>query len=94
MIALDECVAAFVAAAEREGEVDGGRTISDADLLAILTAAVRMYGRRAERVDRPAPPVDVQKVNATDVLTTACEMIRTINVNLFDVSMWFSRNDR
>ena len=84
----------MVAAAEREGEAHRDATISDADLVAILTAAVRIYGRRAERVDRPAPPIDAQQLNTTDVLTTACEMIRTINVNLFDVSMWFSRNDR
>ena len=94
MTALNECVAALVAAAQREPEAEGGSEISDADLVAILTAAVRMYGRRAERVDCPMPPIDVQQVNTTEVLTTACEMIRTINVNLFDVSMWFSRKDR
>ena len=90
MTALNECAAALVAAAEREADVD----ISDADLVAILTAVVRIYGRRAERVDRPPPPIDAQQLNTTDVLTIACEMIRTINVNLFDVSMWFSRNGR
>jgi len=94
LIAIEDCVAALVAASEQEAAGDAGNTISEADLVAILTAAVRMYGRRAERVGQPGPPVDVQKVNTTDVLTTVCEMIRAINVNLFDVSMWLSRNDR
>ena len=59
-----------------------------------MTAAVRLYAQRAEDTDKPAPAVNVGALSTTDVLTAACEMIRQINVNMFDVQLWFSRGER
>ena len=87
-------VAAFVAAAEREASAGTAREISDAELTAVLTAAVRLFGQRAEYADAPARAIDVSALSTTEVLTAACEMIRQINVNMFDVQLWFSRGER
>jgi hypothetical protein len=89
-----ECAAAFVAAAEADFASGATRALSDADLAAVMTAAVRLYAQRAENADAPPTIVDVHAVSTTDILTAACEMIRLTNVNMFDVSMWFSRGAR
>jgi hypothetical protein len=91
--ATPDCVASFVAAAERD-LAGAGPALSDDDLTAVMTAAVRLYAARFEGAAVPAPPVDVTALSTTEVLTTACEMIRLTNVNMFDVSMWFARTER
>ena len=87
-----DCVAEFVARAEQDARGETAAALSDADLVAVMTAAVRLYARRAEDAEGALPaPVDVSALSTTEVLTAACEMIRAINVNMFDVQLWFSR---
>ena len=87
-----DCVADFVARAERDAREDGISTLTDRDVVAVMTAAVRLYARRAENAEgAAAPPIDVAALSTTEVLTAACEMFRAINVNMFDVQLWFSR---
>jgi hypothetical protein len=87
-----DCVAEFVARAERDAREDGSSSVSEGDLVAVMTAAVRLYARRAEDAEGAlAPPIDAGALSTTEVLTAACEMIRAVNVNMFDVQLWFSR---
>jgi hypothetical protein len=68
--------------------------LGDDELTAVLSAAVRLYAARAEALERFAPPIDVAKVTPTEALVTISEMIRAINVNMFDLSMWHERQGR
>lgn len=83
-------VAEFVAAAAVDGE-QGLERLSDADLAAVMTAAISVYTRRAEATENYPPPIIAEKATATEVVTVVSEMLRAVNVNMFDLSMWFRR---
>lgn len=66
-------------------------SISDAALEAVMTAAVKLYAARAElRQDLP-PPLTEREVTPTEVVVVASEMIRVVDLNPFDLSMWYRR---
>jgi hypothetical protein len=80
----DNGVEAFVAAA-------GAGALSDAELERVMTAAVKLYAARAEDRCEYPPPLDKAAVNATEVATAVSEMIRVVDLNMFDLSMWHRR---
>jgi hypothetical protein len=81
----------FVDAAERalaSGRLD---LVTDAELERIMTAAVRLYAAKAEADGASAQPVTPALVTPTDVVVTVSALIRSVGLNLWDVSMWFNR---
>lgn len=91
MTALPDSIAAFVAAAEADAARPEAGEISDEALAAAMTAAVKLYAARAEARGTHPPPLVGEKAMATEVVVTVCEMIRQVDLNMFDVSMWFGR---
>lgn len=88
-------VEAFVRLAEKARSApDDTSLLTDKDLMAALSAAVRLYAARAEAMERFEPPIDKAKVMPTEALVTISEMIRVIDVNMFDLSMWHERQAR
>lgn len=87
----DNGVDSFVAAAERAMTGNDPAAVSNQDIERILTAAVRLYAARAETTANYPPPVTRESVSATDIATVASEMIRAVDINLFDLSMWYRR---
>ena len=87
-----ETSAMAFAAAARQALAGGDHAcISDAALEAVMTAAVKLYAARAEfRQDLP-PPLTEREVTPTEVVVAACEMIRVVDLNPFDLSMWYRR---
>jgi hypothetical protein len=83
--------AAFCAAVESALKRGEPQAISDASLRRVLTAAVRVYAAKAEDVGREIAPFLDNTVTATETVTAACAMIRAVDLNLFDVAMWFRR---
>jgi hypothetical protein len=58
----------------------------------VFNAAVKAYAARAESAGgAPPPPVDKTQVTATEVVVVATALIRAVDLNLFDVAMWFRR---
>jgi hypothetical protein len=81
--------AAAADAARASGDLDA---ITYEEIQRVLTAAVRLYAAKSERVDGfPPPPIIADQVTATDVVVTVSEMVKTAGLNLFDLSMWFRR---
>jgi len=81
----------FAEHARRALAEDDQSSISDAELEAVLTAAVKLYAARAEfRQDLP-PPLSEKDVTPTEVVVVASEMIRVVDLNPFDLSMWYRR---
>ena len=69
--------------------------VSDASLQRLISAVVRVYAHRAEAWaeeggDFP-PPVLPELVNATEAVSMVSEMIRAVNLNLFDLMLWHNR---
>jgi hypothetical protein len=85
------CVSEFVRLAEHDlAKTDGG-ALTDQDLADVMTAAVRLYAARAEARDAFPAPLIAGQVTATDVATVTSEMVRIVDINMFDLSMWHGR---
>jgi hypothetical protein len=85
------CVAQFVDLAEQDLAHPAHGALTDADLAAVLTAAVRLYALRCEVRDKYPAPLIAEKVTATEVATVVSEMVRVADLNMFDLSMWHGR---
>jgi hypothetical protein len=85
------CVAQFVTLAEQDLAQPTGGDLTDADLAAVMTAAVRLYASRCEVRDTFPAPLIAERVTATVVATVVSEMIRVADLNMFDLSMWHGR---
>lgn len=59
----------------------------------VMTAAVRAYAARVEKTEHEFAPVDARLVTATEAVTAACAVIRAVDLNMFDVTLWFNRSD-
>ena len=80
---LDACATRLRAA------LDEPALVTDAALQQILSAAIRLYAARADLEDvAPFGPRHV--VTANDVMIATTEMLRSVNVQLFELSMWQS----
>jgi hypothetical protein len=90
-VSVAACVAQFVTLAERDLVQPAHGDLSDADLAAVMTAAVRLYASRCEVRDTFPAPLIAEKITATDVATVVSEMIRVADLNMFDLSMWHGR---
>lgn len=77
-----------VGAALRRGEIS---TITDAQLRRVLTAVVKAYAAKTEDAEREIAPFLEGAVTPTEAVVAACAMIRAVDLNLFDVAMWFRR---
>ena len=77
-----------VEAATRRGKVP---VLSELKLRRILTAVVKAYAAQTEDAGREIPPFLDNSVTATEAVVAACAIIRAVDLNLFDVAMWFRR---
>jgi hypothetical protein len=84
----------FIDAAERALSSGWLDEIGDAELQAVMTAAVRLYAAKAEASDTDVQPVRPEKVTPTDIVVTVSALIRAVGLNLWDLSMWFNREKR
>ena len=65
-------------------------TLPDEAIQRLMTAAVRAFAAKAEATERQLAPFD-QTVTATEAVTAVCAMVRAVDLNMFDVTMWFNR---
>ena len=78
--------------AERALENETTGEISDEAVQKLLSAGTRLFSRKTELEERFFLPfVSKQACTATDVCQTACEMLRALDLNIFDLAMWYSR---
>lgn len=68
-----------------------GHTVPDEVLQRVFTAAAKAYAAKVEKMDSDASPFEGRSVTATEAVTTACAMIRAVDLNMFDVALWFNR---
>lgn len=69
--------------------------LTPAELQALITEAIKTYAARVEaQSGAGVPPIDAQALTATDVVVTVSDMIRAMDLNLFDLAIWFRRPHR
>jgi len=83
---------AFAEAAERALLDPAG--VSSGELARALTAAIKLYAAKVEAEERSAPPVSVENITPTEVVLFVSELLRTANISLFDLAMWYRRGAR
>ncbi len=75
--------------------VEAGETqrFSEETVQKLMTAAVKLFAAKVEQEDRFFSPIlDPGKlVTPTDVVVTVSEILRAVNLNTFDLAMWFNR---
>jgi hypothetical protein len=62
--------------------------IADADLRAVLAAALRLYAVKAENGMRVPLPAGGGGVTITDAMLLTTDVLHALNVQLFELSMW------
>ena len=74
--------------------LSGDRTaaIPDEAVQQLLTAGIRLFAAKVELERRYFSPLtSSDAVTATDTATLVTELLRAVNLNLFDLSMWAAR---
>jgi hypothetical protein len=85
---------AFAQAAERVLASGATSQIDSGDIERVLTAAMKLYAAKAEGAATPAPPVSADTLSPTEAVVVISETMRALNLNLFDLSMWYRRVER
>lgn len=86
--------AARAALAEAEKALAEGTTdqISQETVQRLLTAGARLFANKIEMEEKFFLPFTSREATtATDVVVTVSEMLRAVNLNTFDLAMWFRR---
>ena len=66
-----------------------GRALGDADVQALLSAAVRIYAERAEGRDEALPAFSPEAgITATHAMIATTAILKAVNVQLFELGMW------
>jgi len=81
---------AFAEAAERALERGEASAFANDELTRALTAAVRLYAAKTDAGEAFAP-VAAATVTPTDVVVVVSEMLHAVDLNLFDLAMWYRR---
>lgn len=69
-----------------------GNVVSELAIQQLLAAAVRLYANKMDTENRYFSPVrDDSGLTVTDVAVVATELLRSVDLSLFDLSMWASR---
>lgn len=80
--------------AERALAADATATINDETVQQLLTAATRLFAHKIENEQRYFLPLTSRDaVTPTDAAVLITEMMRAVNLNLFDLSMWAGRRE-
>jgi hypothetical protein len=82
---------ALAGTAERVLASGAASQIAGEDIERVLTAAIKLYAAKAEAEAMPPPPLSADRITPTEVVVVISEMMRAVNLNLFDLSMWYRR---
>jgi sulfur transfer complex TusBCD TusB component (DsrH family) len=89
LAALAEEVSALT---EQLMQDDAVSAVADRTAQQLVTASARLYARKTDVEMRHFSPVTAPgAVSPTDVAVLATEMMRAVDLNIFDLSMWASR---
>jgi hypothetical protein len=85
------CAEVLAEMADRALATGASSQIESGDIERVLTAAMRLYAAKTEADASPPPPVSAERITPTEVVVVISETMRAVNLNLFDLSMWYRR---
>jgi hypothetical protein len=83
--------ATFVDVAERALADGASSAVPSGDIEHVLTAAIKLYAAKAEAEGQFPAPVTAEKVTPTEIVLVVSELLRTADISLFDLAMWYRR---
>ena len=86
-----DAAAAFADVAERALAERASSRIASSELEGVLTAAIKLYAAKAEAEGQCPPPVSADKITPTEIVLVVSELLRTADISLFDLAMWYRR---
>ena len=89
---LNKSAAAALAAVEELTAGNATVDVPDETAQRLLLAGVRLFAHKVDNERRAIFPVPVSaSVNATEVAVTVTELMRSADLNMFDLAMWSGR---
>jgi hypothetical protein len=88
---FNSAASTFAEVVERALASGTAAQVASADLERVLTVAMKLYAAKAEGAAMPAPPVSADSLSPTEAVVVISETMRALNLNLFDLSMWYRR---
>jgi hypothetical protein len=73
---------------QAESIVPAGSRLSDADIQAMLSRAVRLYAERAAEREDGLPAFAPDAATATEVMVAVTAMLKAVNLQVFELGMW------
>jgi hypothetical protein len=52
---------------------------------------VKLYAAKSEVDETLAAPISAERATPTEVVVVVSEMLRAVNLNVFDLAMWYRR---
>lgn len=91
---LEEAVNAAFAAANELLDKESTAQVADVIVQHLLTAGTKLYARKAELEQRNFSPLVPQSVTATEAVVVMGGMLDSVNLSVFDLSMWVDGRPR
>ena len=85
--ALNELAARLIGTGET-GE------IASEDIARAMSAIVKLYAHKAEMEGSLPVPFSANSVTPTETVLVVSEMLRALDISLFDLAMWYRRGER
>ena len=67
--------------------------VTSSDLERVITAAVKLYAAKSELDETLAAPISAERATPTEVVIVVSEMLRAVNLNVFDLAMCIDARD-
>jgi hypothetical protein len=91
---LEAAAREVLALAEQALAAEATQAIPDETIQQLLTAATRLFAHKVESEQRYFLPLTGRDaVTPTDAAVLITELLRAVNLNLFDLSMWAGRRE-
>src|SRR5262245_28186396 len=96
-----QCGVAFRGASQALAELATGALasrctgeIASDDMARAMTAILKLYAAKADLEGTQPPPVLRDSVTPTEAVLFVSELLRALDISLFDLAMWYRRGER
>lgn len=90
--ALDRHAEAALAAVEKLAAKGATDEVPDETAQRLLLAGVRLFAHKIDNENRSIRPVpESANISATEVVVVVTELMRSVDLNMFDLAMWSGR---